>query len=104
MLKMLVGMGGNTICKELYDWFENSSDTVSTSAFVQQREKILLETTEDLFRLFTKECRYEKVYSDHRLLATGCRCGIALLSCKMRLQKRETVVYINRRTTFISHP
>lgn len=71
MLKMLVGMGGNTICKELYDWFENSSDTVSTSAFVQQREKILLETTEDLFRLFTKECRYEKVYSDHRLLATG---------------------------------
>ena len=81
MLKMLVGMGGNTICKELYDWFENSSDTVSTSAFVQQREKILLETTEDLFRLFTKECRYEKVYSDHRLLAVDAVLLYYLAKC-----------------------
>lgn len=69
MLKMLVGMGGNTICKELYDWFGYSPDTASTSAFVQQRGKILPEATEALFHHFTKECRYEKLYSGYRLLA-----------------------------------
>lgn len=69
MLKMLVGMGGNTICKELYDWFGYSPDTASTAAFVQQRGKILPKATEDLFHLFTKECSYEKLYVGYRLLA-----------------------------------
>ena len=26
MLKLLVSMGGNTLCKELHDWFEYSQD------------------------------------------------------------------------------
>lgn len=62
-------MGGNTICKELYDWFGYSPYIASTAAFVQQREKILPKATEDLFHLFTKECRYEKLYFGYRLLA-----------------------------------
>ncbi len=69
MIKMLVGMGGNTICKELYDWFEYATDTASTSAFVQQREKILPQATEDLFHLFVDRSNYNKHYCGYRLLA-----------------------------------
>jgi len=40
-------MGENTICKELYDWFEYATDIASTSAFVQQRDKVLPQASED---------------------------------------------------------
>ena len=69
MIKMLVGMGENTICKELYDWFEYATDTASTSAFVQQRDKILPQATEDLFHLFVDRSNYDKRYCGYRLLA-----------------------------------
>jgi len=46
MLLMLVGMGGNSLSKELYDWRGYSSETATTSAFVQQRDKIRPEALE----------------------------------------------------------
>jgi len=69
MIKMLVGMGGNTICKELYDWFEYATDITSTSAFVQQRDEVLPQATEDLFHLFVDRSNYDKRYCGYRLLA-----------------------------------
>lgn len=69
VIKMLVGMGENTICKEQYDWFEYATDTASTSAFVQQRDKILPQATEDLFHLFVDRSNYDKRYCGYRLLA-----------------------------------
>lgn len=52
MLKMLVGMGGNSLCKELYEWFDFNVDTASVAAFVQQRDKILPAALETLFHEF----------------------------------------------------
>ena len=40
IIKMIIGMGGNSLCKEIYDWFNYAEDTASVSAFVQQRNKI----------------------------------------------------------------
>ena len=40
IIKMMIGMGGNSLCKEIYDWFNYAEDTASVSAFVQQRQKI----------------------------------------------------------------
>ncbi len=40
MLLMLIGMGGGSLSKELYDWFGYTPSTATASAFVQQRNKI----------------------------------------------------------------
>ena len=40
VIKMIIGMGGNSLGKELLVWFGYSEKTVSASAFVQQRAKI----------------------------------------------------------------
>jgi len=69
MLKLLVSMGGNTLCKELHDWFEYSQDTATTSAFIQQREKVLPSALEDLFHLFVSKSRCVERYRGYRLLA-----------------------------------
>ncbi|EGW37308.1 hypothetical protein DOT_2804, partial [Desulfosporosinus sp. OT] len=54
MLLMLVGMGGNSLSKELYDWLGYSSETATASAFVQQRDKIRPEALKLLFHEFTR--------------------------------------------------
>jgi len=42
-------MGGNSLCKEIYDWFNYAEDTASVSAFVQQRQKISSKAMEYIF-------------------------------------------------------
>jgi len=29
IIKLMIGMGGNSLCKEIYDWFNYSEDTPS---------------------------------------------------------------------------
>lgn len=50
VIRMLIEMGGNSLQKELYDWFEYSDDTASVSAFIQQRSKI----SSNALELFSK--------------------------------------------------
>lgn len=50
VIKMLIGMGGNSLEKEMLDWFGYSEDTVSVSAFVQQRNKIKPDTLKHIFQ------------------------------------------------------
>ena len=69
MLLMLVGMGGNSLSKELYDWLGYSSETATTSAFVQQRDKIRPEALKLLFHEFTRLAVPENLLQDYRLLA-----------------------------------
>ena len=69
ILKLLVSMGGNTLCKELHEWFEYSQDTATTSAFIQQREKVLPSALEDLFHLFVSKSHCTERYRGYRLLA-----------------------------------
>jgi hypothetical protein len=69
VLKMLLSMEGNSLQKELYDFFEYSTDTASASAFIQQRDKIYPEALEILFHDFNEKITEYKTYGGYRLLA-----------------------------------
>jgi len=62
-------MGGNTISKELWDYFGYSTTTVSASAFVQHRSKIKYQAIEDIFHSFVNKCDRQSLYKGYRLLA-----------------------------------
>lgn len=68
-IKCILGMRGNTLNKELYDFFKFSDKYATTSAFVQQREKILPETFEYLFHEFNNKCNDTKTYCGMKLYA-----------------------------------
>ena len=69
MMTSILCMGGGSLTNELMDCFSCSSDTPSTSAFVQQRAKILPEAFETLFRMFTDSIAANSLYKGYRLLA-----------------------------------
>lgn len=68
ILFMLV-MEGNTIGKELYDYFSFSIDTITKSGFIQQREKLLPTTMEYIFNEFNAKTKGDFLYHGYRLLA-----------------------------------
>jgi len=69
MVKLIITMGGNSICKELLDASGYDENTATSSAFVQRREKILPKAFEKLFRDFTGEYSGRKTYKGYRLYA-----------------------------------
>jgi hypothetical protein len=69
VVKSLISMGGNSIYKELLDSQGYNINTPTTSAFIQQRDKILPCAFEFLFHEFTQTFRDTKRYRGHRLLA-----------------------------------
>lgn len=77
MLKIIIGMNGGSIQKELYSY--DKSIDVTSSAFVQQRDKILPETFGYIFRQFTDLLAAAKNYRGYRLLAVdGSTISLAL--------------------------
>ncbi len=68
-IKFLLGMGGNTTRKELFDYFNYNLDSVSASAFSQQRAKLLPEALDFLFHSFTNSFSGLRTYSGYRLIA-----------------------------------
>ncbi len=69
VMQLLISMGGNSIYKELLESQGYDINTASTSAFVQQRNKILPSAVEFLFHEFTKSYTDLKDYRGYRLLA-----------------------------------
>jgi len=69
LIRILLSCGGNSLNKELYDYYKQKNMTVTASAFVQQREKLLPEGVEYLFHEFNSACKNEKEYDGYRLLA-----------------------------------
>ena len=69
MLMMLVSMGGNTLSKELMDGQGYDPRVATSSAFVQQRDKILPLAFEFLLQQFTSSCANVKYFNGYRLLA-----------------------------------
>ena len=69
MIRILLGMGGSNLNKELLDWFAYTAETATSSAFIQQREKLLPGALEFLFHAFTDACEKKKTYRGYRLLA-----------------------------------
>ena len=55
-------MGGNSIYKELLEYFQYDVDIASTSAFIQQRTKILPSAFEFIFNKFTNSIDEFKTY------------------------------------------
>lgn len=69
IIMLLLGMKGNSTTNELLDFFNYSLDTATSSAFVQQRNKLLPETMEMLFCSFVKRTSNATLYKGFRLLA-----------------------------------
>lgn len=68
-IKLLLSMGGNSIKKELYNFFNYDENTLTSSAFCQQRSKIKIDAFEFLLNEFNTSCDKFKTYNGYRLLA-----------------------------------
>ena len=69
LIKILISSGGNSLNKELYDYFKQKNMSVTSSAFVQQRKKLLPEALAYLLSEFNKACDDEKKFLGYRLFA-----------------------------------
>lgn len=69
MLLMLIGMGGGSLSKELYDWFGYTPSTATASAFVQQRNKIRSKAVEMIFNEFVALAMPTMTFRGYRLFA-----------------------------------
>jgi hypothetical protein len=69
MINILLSMGGSSLKLELMKYFSYEEETATSSAFVQQREKILPEALEFLFRRFISSSINPNLYDGYRMLA-----------------------------------
>jgi len=69
VIQLLLSMGGNSIYKELLEANGYDANTATTSAFIQQRDKILPNAFEFLFHEFTNTMTDPKTYKEYRLIA-----------------------------------
>jgi len=78
MVNLILSMGGNSLGKELLEFFDYDEKTVTASAFVQQRGKILPSAFQYLFHEFTGSFQGLKTFEGFRLLANdGSSLNIA---------------------------
>lgn len=68
-IKAILGMGGNSLQKELYDFFDGTGEYATKSAFVQQRDKIPCDTFEYLLHKFNEACTDDKTHNGYYLYA-----------------------------------
>ncbi len=68
-IKFILSMGGSTVNKELLDFYNYSSDCATSSAFVQQRDKILASAFKYIFDEMNKFIGTNKLMKGYRLLA-----------------------------------
>lgn len=67
-IKLILAMKGNILNKELYEYFgKDLSAIASTSAFVQQRDKLEDGTFEYLFKAFNNSMIDFKTYHGYKL-------------------------------------
>lgn len=69
MIGTLLCLKGGSLNCELLDAFGCSAQTVSSSAFIQQREKIRHEALADLFHAFVRATPSDMLYKGYRLLS-----------------------------------
>ena len=69
VIEILLSMGGQSISQELIDYFKHDTDLPSSSAFIQQREKILPSAFQVLLAKFNSSLDNLKTYKGYRLLA-----------------------------------
>ena len=69
MVSSILAFRGGTLNREIMDFFGLDPNVGTSSAFIQQRAKILPEAFEHLFRHFTSKVDENKLYQGLRLLA-----------------------------------
>lgn len=69
VLQLLISMGGNPVQKELLEAHGYDFNTATTSAFIQQRDKILPAAFDFLLHKFTEAHTGHKTHQGYRLLA-----------------------------------
>ncbi len=69
ILKLIIAMDGQSIHKELYNFFNFKSTTPTSSAFVQCRNKIDIMAFEYLFHRFTTSFKSSRMMNGYELLA-----------------------------------
>ena len=69
IVKAILCMGGGSISNEMMDLFGFREDFATSSAFVQQRAKILPEAFESLFYSFVRQTAEQNTYRGYQLLA-----------------------------------
>lgn len=70
VVKIILSMKGNTLNKELYDFFGRTPDNIVTSsAFVQQRDKLADNVFEDIFHRFNETMTDVRTYRGYQLYA-----------------------------------
>ena len=73
MQRCILGMGGQSLNKELYAYFNKCGvaelNQAKKSAFNQQRDKITSELFQELFYRFNSLCHADKTYKGYKLLA-----------------------------------
>ncbi len=69
IIQVLLTIGGNSLNKELYEFFKGTNQFATVSAFVQQRKKLKPEALEEIFHEFNEICNDEKLFHGYRLLA-----------------------------------
>ena len=69
LIKTIVFSSGKPIREELYDFFDYSNDTASSSAFVQQRAKLKPEAFEYVVKELNKAYPCTETYKGYRLIA-----------------------------------
>lgn len=69
LIAVLLCMEGGSLTNELLRYFRCSQDTASSSAFIQQRQKLNEFAFPSLFDLFVKNTDEERLYKGYRLLA-----------------------------------
>ena len=68
-IRILLSIGGKSLNLELLDYFDYDVKTVTKSAFVQRREKILPQAFETLFHMFNSTIDLHNNYEGYQLLA-----------------------------------
>ncbi len=69
LITLMLSMGGKSLENELSEFFDYNLDTVSSSVFIQSRNKLLPETFEVLFHEFNNSLDYFKTLEEYRLIA-----------------------------------
>ena len=69
VIRLMLSMGGNSLKVELYDYFKYDARTATSSAFIQQRNKILPETFTFILNEFTNTFNEKKTFEGYKLHA-----------------------------------
>lgn len=78
LLRIILSMGGKNIYNELLEYYNFNIDTVSSSAFIQQRNKILPHAFKFLLHEFNKTFNNYRTYEGYRVFAAdGSNLSIA---------------------------